>query len=247
MKPQARWELRKNQILGQMAPADVTRLRQSSREIKRETGEAIFLEGDDETPKVYVVNEGYVRVCKISDDGRRFIVSVLGPGEFMGAVVPGISTAEDDEFLEVVRDVRLIELDASVFHEILTRHPQFSLRLAQLIEEKKRDLNKRLTGMLFKDTCARVVDLLVEMADKYGEVLAATANGKPVAYPCIALTHQEVADMVGATRPVVSKILSQLLKVGYIQKNGRFLCLTNMPMLEKTSTEGSKLLDTVGI
>lgn len=136
---QTAWFMRKEEILGQLTREELATLDANATRLRKEKGETIFLdEGEDQ--KLYIIDEGYARICHLTDDGKRFIIGVMGPGEFFGATTPDLSAAESEEIVEVVRNIRLIIIDARVFHDVLKAHPAMVLRLAQLTELKKRHL-----------------------------------------------------------------------------------------------------------
>ncbi len=225
---QAAWDIRKEEILRQFSREELSLLEASTVRVRKARGEAVFLD-EGESPKVYIVDEGYVRVCHLTGDGKRFIMGVLGPGEFFGAVTPDLSLESPEELLEVVREAKLLVIEAGVFHGILKNHPDMMLRLAQLLELKKRHFQKRLTSVLFKDITARTAELLLELFGKTGE-------------DQLQITHQEIADMLGAARPVVSNVLSRMTKAGVLGKQGVALCLLNRAAMADLWENGAAAL-----
>lgn len=229
------WYNRKSAILSQLSEHELERLNTHTTRIQKVRGEIIWDEFED-NPRLYIVDKGYIRIYRINEEGKKVVLSFLGPGEFFGAISPNLSTFAEDECMEVIRNIRLIAIDAPVFHEVLKNHPEMMMRIMGFLERRARGLEKRISNMLFKDTCARTAELLIEVCEKYGEACP-EQNDKICD---VALTHQEIADMVGATRPVVSGIISDMLKAGIVQKHDRVLCLSNLKALQALAQDGVK-------
>ena len=234
---QESWYLRKADIIKRLTPQELETLYASSQRITKTRNEEIWPD-EDETPKAYIIDQGFLRVCRMNDDGKRFILAMLGPGDFFGSLTAGIDSDEQDEYWEVVRDVRLIAIDAAKFHETLGAHSDMTMRLAQMLEQRRRMLEKRLTSMLFKDVTARTAEVVIEFCSKFGEV----SPKYPDQRRSFTLTHQELADLVGAARPVVSGVISDLTKLGILIKDGRLLTIDQEDELKRVAELGAKAL-----
>jgi CRP/FNR family transcriptional regulator, cyclic AMP receptor protein len=229
------WSVRKATIKEQFSEEEIKALYAHSTRFRKGKGEAIWIE-EDETPKVYIVDEGYIRICLMNDDGKRLILSFMGPGEFFGAISPDMATMENEEYLEVVRNARLIAIEAKVFHDTLKKHPDMAINILKILENRKRMLEKRITSLLFKDVSARTAELLLEFSTRFGKECPYAAS----VTRDIPLTHQEIADLVGATRPVVSSVISDLMKADMIHKHDRVLCLNDLEGLKRIADQGIK-------
>lgn len=235
------WYSRKAQILKKLSPEETETLYAHSTRLLKTRGEIIWVD-EEESPKVFVVDQGYIRICRVSDDGKRVILSILGPSEFFGALSPELKTSDPNECIEVVRDARLIAIDASVFQQTLQQHPEMSLRILQVLETRKRTLENRISSLLFKDVYARTAELLIELCQKHGQ----ECPHAPGMLRDLHLTHQEIADLVGAARPTVSTIVGSFIKAKLLHKHNHFLCFTQMEGLKLIAELGIKALEPLG-
>lgn len=232
------WRLKKAEILGQLSPEQVQQLHRHSTRLTKCRGDALWLESDvDLKTHVYIVDQGFLRVCELNDEGKRFIVSLMGPGDFFGSITPNPPEDLTDEYMEVVRDARIIAIEAPIFHQVISQHPDMVMRLANVLVQRQATFKKRMTSMLFKDVSARIAELLLDFEEEYGEVSLKASQQR-----VINLTHQEMADLIGAARPVVSSVVSDLVKLGLLGKQGRHLFIANHPEMLRVADLGSKAL-----
>ncbi len=232
------WNSQKTNILSQLCTEEFVYLKQHTETVTKKKGEILW-SSKPKTPEVILVDEGYVRICALTPEGRRFIMGVLGPGEFYGAINPEFSTMNDGEILEIVRDAKLYRIQSDVFQQIIATHPTFAMRLAYILENQKRTLQHQLMSILFKDVTSRVASLLVDFCERYS-MPCPYQDGHSTDIP---LTHQEIADMIGAARQVVSGIISKLIKADIIHKHDRLLCVVNKEALLDVAENGARALD----
>jgi CRP/FNR family transcriptional regulator len=238
------WYSKKESIIQQLAPDEILLLNRHAQRIQKERGEIFWLEDlTDETPHVFIQDQGFVRMCRSNDEGKRLISEILGPSDIFGQVVPGLSSPGDEAYAEVVRDARIIAINSEVFQEVLQHHPKMMLRLVQILETRRRAMDRRIYSALCKDLCARVAELLVEIGSKYGEACPTAPDDDAVRYRDIHLTHQEIADLLGAARPTVSAIISDMVKAGILDKHKQLLCLSQPAALATLAESGMKALE----
>lgn len=150
--------------------------------------------------EVLVILRGAVRLWRPIEDGHTLILHRCGPGEVLGQMsvldeAPHSVSATSDEECELLR------VQAATFRDLLAQRPLVALRLATLLAQRVRDLSEELEGMKFSSLSSRVARKLSEVGAGRREVR---------------LTHQAIAQEVGATRENVSRALSQLQAKGAI-------------------------------
>lgn len=236
-KRQSEWNIKKDSILQKLAPEEVEALDRHCDRILKKRGELIWVDEDDGA-KVYIVDQGIIRLTKVSNEGKRLILGMLGPAQFFGAVTPALTQAEPYDSIEVVRDARLIAIDAKVFHEVLKNHPEMTMRMAQVLEDRRRNLERKITSLVFKSISARVAELLAELCERFSY----TCPNSDGIQRDIALTHQEIADLAGAARPTVSSIISDLIKQGILEKHDQVLCVRDLDRLKEMADEETHAL-----
>jgi len=118
---------------------------------------------------------------------------------------------------------------------LLRAEPALSLEVVQMLETRERRLSNRLEGLVFKDVPTRVVEVLLQLSHDHGE-------------PCqhgfavdVRVSQQDIADLVGASRQMVNRVIRDLTIKLYVKRKGRVLCILNMARLERLaeSLDGS--------
>ena len=75
---------------------------------------------------------------------------------------------------------------------------------------RRRRIERRLKSLLFRSNRERLIFLLLELAEKYGQ---AASEGVRIG---IKLSHQDLASIIGSTRETVTVVLSELQTEGYL-------------------------------
>ncbi len=168
-------------------------------------GEVLFHEGDA-ADALHLVESGHLAVRVTTPDGERATINVLGPGDIVGE----LSLLEDQ--LTGHRSATVTALDAaqtraltgSAFQTLCRRHPGVRVVLVAALAERIRELSARLLEAMYVGLDRRVYLRLLDLADVYGN-----GNGDAVIVP---LTQEQLADLVGGTRPSVNQVLQRLLE-----------------------------------
>ena len=100
-----------------------------------------------------------------------------------------------------------------------------------MIGSRRQRIERRLRNLLFRSNRERVVHLLIEMAEKYGN---RTAEGLELN---IKLSHQEMASIIGSTRETVTVMLGQLQSEGMIRIARRRITIKDLQKLSQEVSE----------
>lgn len=174
--------------------------------IKTYPAHSIILYEGDETGPLYVVLEGKVRVFLCDEDGKEITLSHLGPCSHFGELA-----LLDDE----PRSASVMALDKTTcgviskaaFKEWLSVHPEAAFRLIQSLIKKIRDLTDNVRSLALSNVYERMVKVLNDLAEEKNGVLLIQEK----------LTQQDLANRIGASREMVSKIIKELKKGDYLK------------------------------
>lgn len=169
----------------------------------------VFRAGEPST-RVYFLQSGLVKIFEVSDLGREAILWFCLSGEIFGlaeAVAGGIRgvNAMACEHCEV------LSIHGDEFRDFLARHPQAALLSLQALSARLRGLGHMLVNFVSDDVHTRIGKLLLRLCARYGERVGTEIVLR------IPLTHQAISDMVGAARPTVSSVLSDLKRKGVLR------------------------------
>lgn len=172
-------------------------------------GEVVFHEGD-RSDSVHLVDAGHLAVVVSTPDGDLATLNVLGPGDWFGE----LSLMRDQA--PMPRSATIVSLDASqtlvlthsAFHRLCESHPRIERLVGSLMAARIRKLSNDLLQARYVDLERRLYGVLLDLADVFGGRSAS---------PTIPLTQDQLADMVGGTRPSVNQILQRLALEGVVQ------------------------------
>lgn len=164
--------------------------------------------------QVYVIRSGVVALSRTLPD-RRVILRLLGPGDVTGDIplLRGIPAPFDAVALS---DVTFTALPASRFLWALDNEPEFARRTMLSLAERLSAWQHRVADLLSGDLRTQIASLLVHELD-----------GRPN----VRLTQQWLADLVGARRSSVSRVLHQLARQGLIDLGYRCVGVVDRPGL----------------
>lgn len=186
-----------------LSPADVEDLLERA-VIRAFPRHAIIINEGDDTNGVYFIAAGSVKVFLSDDEGNEVVIANMGAGEYFGemALEPGSRSAS----VMAMEPVRLAIVSLDDFRAFLRAHPDFIFSLLGKLIRRTRALNRNLKSMALLDVYGRLVQLLNDMAE-------AVDGEQVIAAP---LTQQEIANRIGCSREMVSKIMKDLAAGAYL-------------------------------
>lgn len=201
--------LHKVPLFSGLSPEDLGTL--SSIVIRKEFSkrETLFHQGDP-GEEFMILTEGSVKVELMNAEGKELTLTILTPYQFLGELA-----LLDD----VPRSATVVSMDESVllsinkrdFARILESYPRMSLPILRQLTRRIRVLTDDIASMAFLDSYSRVTRKILNLADEMGKT---SADGKILIDH--ALTHQQLANLVGTTRETVTKILNEMKDNGLI-------------------------------
>jgi len=164
----------------------------------------VVTEGD-RTDSLYIIVSGRVKIYVSDDKGKEIVLNESGPGEYFGEMVldegprsASVMTLEPTQFLLVPQED---------FREFISKSPEFSLHLIRKLIRRVRALTNDVKSLALMDVYGRVARMLLDLAVERDGVLV--IESRP--------TQQEMANRVGASREMISRILGDLAGGGYIE------------------------------
>lgn len=184
--------------------------------VRLSEGTTVFRQGDP-GGSMYVIRAGKVRVLKEAQ-GRKRVVSTLGPGDFFGemAVVTGRPRSATAEVLE---EAELLKVPADKVQEMVAASGEVAIRLIQHLAERIENANRFIDLLLEGDTTARVI---VELQGSLERAEGSTAPD---------ITDEDLALKLGVEKNEVRTALRRLMRVGVIEVAGGFVLISDRERL----------------
>ncbi len=217
------WHIKNCNLFEQVSHEDIKWLESRSKMRKLKRGEPVFVPAQMSTPILLVVS-GRIKTCYLTPEGKQSILSFIEPGEIFGelALVGGNVSSEHAEAAEATT---LIAIEVNDLQAILHKYSSVSFGITKLIGLRRQKIERRLKNLLFRSNRERIIHLLLELAETYGEE---TPDGLSLG---IKLSHQEIASLIGSTRETVTVVLGQIQLEGKIKTARRRIVIKDLQSL----------------
>jgi CRP/FNR family cyclic AMP-dependent transcriptional regulator len=185
----------------------------------------LFVEG--QAPRgVYIVCSGRVKLSTTSREGKTLILRIAQAGEVLGLHAT-VSGKPYELTAEALQPCQLDFIRRDDFLRFLQHHGEACLNAAQHLSQNCQDAYEMIRSLgLSHSVGEKLARLLLEWASD-GET---TKDGIRIK---IALTHEEIAQLIGTSRETVTRVLSEFREKKFAQLRGSTLMITNRPGLEK--------------
>lgn len=166
---------------------------------------AIIINEGDDSDSVYFILSGKVRIFLSDDDGDEIVMSTLRMGDYFGemALEPGSRSAS----VMSVEQCKLAVVRMADFRTFLAQHSDFLFSLMGKLIRRSRVVMRNLKSIALLDVYGRLAQLLSDLAEDVDGV-------KVITEP---LTQQEIANRIGCSREMVSKVMRDLTAGGYVE------------------------------
>ena len=169
----------------------------------------VIVNEGDQSSSIFIILSGRVKVFLRNADGREMVINVLGPREYFGEMV--IDEGPRSASVETLETCRFMIITKADFKALVTADPDFALKLINRLMRRVRALTENIRSLALLDVYGRVARLLLELATEQDGRLVVTEK----------LTQQDIAERVGASREMISRIFKDLLAGGYISIENR--------------------------
>lgn len=199
---------------------DLQQFAELTREKFYPRGSVILFEHDP-GDSLFVVREGRVKVVLIGEDGREVILGVLSVSDHFGELAL-IDDRPRSAHVIAMEDSHLLVLRRDDFRRRVESSPAVAWSLLSELSRRLRRADEKIGGLVLLDVPGRIARLLLDMAEEGGSDVIE----KP-------LTHQTIAQMIGASRETVSRAMKDFQDAGWITVERRKIGLANRPALEQ--------------
>ncbi|HEY1263339.1 MAG TPA: Crp/Fnr family transcriptional regulator [Terriglobales bacterium] len=186
----------------------------------------LFVEG--QSPRgAYVLCSGKVKLSATSRDGKVLILKVAEPGEVLG--LSAVITGEPHEVTaETSGPCQINFIDRESLLRLMERSGEIGLRSAQALGREFQAMHRDVHELvLARSAAGKLARLLLSWSQEIQR-----ERGKDEVRIRSTVTHEEMAQMIGASRETVTRLLNDLKKKELIRLEGSTLVIRNRPALE---------------
>jgi CRP/FNR family transcriptional regulator, cyclic AMP receptor protein len=180
--------------------------------------QTVFSQGEP-ADAVFYIQEGEVKVCVVSEQGKEAVVALHGKKEFFGE---GCLTGQPLRLATVaaMTESVIMRIDKEAIVRVIHDEPTFSEMFMTYVLARNARVEADLVDQLFNSSEKRLARLLLLMANFGKEGRPETVIAK--------ISQETLAEMIGTTRSRVSAFMNKFRKLGFIEYNGHLEVHTSL-------------------
>jgi CRP-like cAMP-binding protein len=186
-------------------------------------GETIFDEGDH-LNGVFCISDGVCKVSKMSSNGREQIIHLVNKGDILGE-----RSLISDEVANLkataINDMEVCFIPKEEILNDLQKNPEFTLNVLKDMASSLKEADNYLVDMAQKTVKQRLAEMLIKLDEKFGKDADGSLD--------IALSREDIANIIGTATESAIRLLSEFKKKGIILLKGKSITLINMKELHK--------------
>jgi len=188
-------------------------------------GAVLFVEG--QAPRgIFVLCKGRVKLSICATDGKTLIVKIAEPGEVLG-LSASVSGKPYELTAETIDPCQVNFVKRDDFLRFLKEHSEACFKVAEQLSEKYNTACHEVRSLgLSHSAGEKLAKLLLEWSSRNGEASKQEPHVK------MALTHEEIAQMIGTSRETVTRLFGDLKKRQIVQTKGSTLVIRNKAALK---------------
>lgn len=223
--------LRKHPYFADLQPDAFEQLCRYAKHTTLKRGTPIFAKGDPPT-SLFAVISGTVKISISSPDGRNAILNLIGPGEIFGEIALLDAQLRSAD-ATANTNCELFTIDRREFVPFVRSQPTVAMKFIELLCTRLRRTSDQVEQVILQDLPGRLASALLRLTER-----PKPADGERT----IAITQQEISEMVGMTRESINKQLRAWATRGWVRlEHGAIVVLKAEPLqslIEAGSDDG---------
>src|SRR5579863_1336603 len=217
--------LRHDRIFCDLPLADLQALQAMSSLATYPKGSLLFVEGQ-ESRGIFILCNGRVKLSAGSADGKSLIVRFAVGGEIIG--LPGTISSKPYELTaETLEPLQANFIGRESFLRFLREHGDAALRVAQILSDIYYATCREVRYLGLSSSAAeKLARFLLDWNGNHGE----NSDGSR---SVLTLTHEEIAEMLGASRETITRLFADFKRQQLIEVRGSSLVITDKPGLQR--------------
>lgn len=209
------WNLRGLDLFAGLSEREINTALQIATTIGVEPGDYVFRPGDPHD-RLYLLHHGRVKTFVYSETGQEKILHVFFPGDAFGGLLLPVADRELP-WAQAMDDVVVSFMDKPAFRRFMDRCPDLFWNLFRHMCRHHAADMRRLQSLLHTKATHRLIHTLLHLGERLGHDDVDEFDLE------IALTHEDLANMIGVVRPTVSEAIGELREAGVLCGEGRHL------------------------
>ena len=187
--------------------------------VKRFPAHTVLMYEGDAADSLFIILSGRVKVYASNASGKEVTLGTQGAGEYVGELA--LDGGERSASVVTLEPTTCAVVTGAQLREFIVEHPDFAIHLIHRLIRRVRTLTDSVKSLALDDVYSRVIGLLAQLAPP-------TEDGAPRVV-VDRLTQQDIAERVGSSREMVSRIFKELTIGGYIEVAGGRITVLRTP------------------
>ena len=187
-------------------------------------GATLFSEGQT-CRGIYILCKGRVKLSTTSNQGQTLILKIAQPGEVLGLNTT-VSGLQHEMTAETGQPCQLNFVKREEFLKFLKEHNEANMRAAIQLSHDCQQAYQHIRSFVMRSAPQRIARLILDWSHEDAGVAKATGIK-------VALTHEEIGQIIGMSRETVTRTLADFRKQGIAELHGSTLLIQNPPALQK--------------
>jgi CRP/FNR family transcriptional regulator, cyclic AMP receptor protein len=181
-------------------------------------GKVVYRAGES-NEALFLLKTGRVQIVRESADGKRLISAVLGAHTFFGEMALVGQRFPQESTAEAIEEALICVLSRKDLERLILQHPKVGLRFLEQLSARLLETEAIVEDFAFKSVPARLAGALLRLVETSADK---TAH----------VSHQELADMIGAYRETVTVALDELQTLSVVRLGRRSIEVLDRTRLE---------------
>ncbi len=205
-----------------LQPKDLNKVMAIGRLRRYKSGDLVF-EKEDLGDNFFIVNSGRIKIFTSIGPEKKKTFAFLKPCDFFGEMSL-LGGKVRSASAQAVEDSELLVISKKNFRDLISRSPDFTLKLLYTLADRLNKCDKEVESMLFHNILGRLADAIMDLAkDKHAKVIK------------IKIDQNELAEYMGTTRVPVCRAINTLKRSGVIKYRRGELIVQDMDKLRSIS------------
>jgi CRP/FNR family cyclic AMP-dependent transcriptional regulator len=220
--------LRKHPIFADLEPEAFEQICRYAKHTTLKRGTTLFSKGDPGN-SLYAVISGTVKMSISSPDGRNAILNIVGPGETFGEIALLDGQARSTDAI-ANSNCELFVIDRRELIPFVKAQPALAMKFIELLCERLRSTSDQVEQIILQNLPGRLASALIRLSEKH----TSAAQGRT-----IAITQQEISEMVGMTRESINKQLRAWASRDWVRLEHGAIVVLNADILRDIAEAGA--------
>jgi CRP/FNR family transcriptional regulator len=219
------WYLKQCDVFSSLDKEKLAKIAYIAKEKNIPKNEIIY-SSQDKNEQMFIIKKGRVRIFKISADGKIVTLAILGDENIFGTM-SAIRGGTSGTYAETLEDSYICAIHQDDFSKAVKEMPEIALKLIEIINQRLKEAEQRIEDLVFRNIPGRIAGIILKLSEQFGK---ATQEGIRIDFK---ITHQELADMVGATRETVTLILNDFKNDNLIKISEKYITIMDEGILKE--------------